>query len=187
MGMSLWQTLLRPDREEEEFAERAFVARAANILQVGEFQLLQLAYREWFGKDLPEALVSKLFAAYMLKNDVPHWARHYARSIIERDASGAIDDRRAAYHVYNHDYQVTVPRGGQRFWAAVAVLLAFIGGSVILAEMSIRHPVSMFPPYLEQEDLPKTSSAQSFGRADGVGQDQKNFRTPPVGMLPAPP
>ena len=59
--------------------ERLVVISAANQLQVGEFQLLQLAYKEWFGEDLPEALVSKLFTSYMLHNYVPHWARHYAR------------------------------------------------------------------------------------------------------------
>ena len=37
-----FQTLIQPDREEHP--ERALIARAANLLQVGEFQLLQLAY-----------------------------------------------------------------------------------------------------------------------------------------------
>ncbi len=33
---SLWQTLLRPDREENP--DRADMVKAANILQIGEFQ-----------------------------------------------------------------------------------------------------------------------------------------------------
>ncbi|MCH7542778.1 MAG: hypothetical protein IIB65_03995, partial [Proteobacteria bacterium] len=44
---NLFQTLMRPDREESE--QRAEVARAANLLQLGEFQLLQLAYHDWHG------------------------------------------------------------------------------------------------------------------------------------------
>ena len=44
----LWETLLHPDREELAMKERLVVISAANQLQVGEFQLLQLAYREWF-------------------------------------------------------------------------------------------------------------------------------------------
>ena len=55
--MNFFDVLLHPDREELEIGERALVGMAANILQVGEFQVLQLAYMEWFGKDLPEALV----------------------------------------------------------------------------------------------------------------------------------
>ena len=66
--MNLLQTLMRPDREEMELGERTLVAKAANILQVGEFQLLQLAYQGWHNRDLPEALVSQLFSSYMLKN-----------------------------------------------------------------------------------------------------------------------
>ncbi len=58
MLSSLWDTLLKPDHEELEMKERLVVITAANQLQVGEFQLLQLAYREWYNMDLPEALVS---------------------------------------------------------------------------------------------------------------------------------
>ena len=47
-----FKTLIRPDQEEDP--ERTLVARAANVLQVGEFQLLQLAYHEWHGHDLPQ-------------------------------------------------------------------------------------------------------------------------------------
>ena len=40
------RTLLRPDREETNLGADE-IARAANILQIGEFQLLQLAYKDW--------------------------------------------------------------------------------------------------------------------------------------------
>ncbi len=59
----MWQTLLHPDHEELAMKERLVVISAANQLQVGEFQLLQLAYRAWHHKDLPEALVAKLFTS----------------------------------------------------------------------------------------------------------------------------
>ena len=39
---SLWKTILRPDHEELEMKDRLAVISAANQLQVGEFQLLQL-------------------------------------------------------------------------------------------------------------------------------------------------
>ncbi len=53
------KTLIRPDQEEDP--ERTVVARAANILQVGEFQLMQLAYHDWYGQELPAALCDQLF------------------------------------------------------------------------------------------------------------------------------
>ena len=81
--IGLFQTLLRPDREEDP--ERTIVARAANILQVGEFQLLQLAYEDWYGKAMSPELSDRLFRAYMMQGEVPVWARHYARWVIRQD------------------------------------------------------------------------------------------------------
>ena len=78
--MEFFQTLIRPDREEN--SQRAEVCKAANHLQVGEFQFLQLAYREWHKDEMPEELSNSIFKSYMLRDEVPHWARHYGRRII---------------------------------------------------------------------------------------------------------
>ena len=51
--MSLLQALLHPDHEERVTTDRALVASAANFLDIGEFQLLQLAYWEWYGENIP--------------------------------------------------------------------------------------------------------------------------------------
>ena len=45
---------------------------------------------------MPEALVSRLFTSYMLQNEVPHWAQHYARRVIERHARGQLDENDVA-------------------------------------------------------------------------------------------
>ena len=60
---NFFQTLMKPDREDPGNADQSDVARAANILMIGEFQMLQLAYFEWYGEDLPIALIDRLFAA----------------------------------------------------------------------------------------------------------------------------
>ena len=41
--MNLLQVLLNPEREEHQAADRAVVFEAANLLQVGEFQVLAMA------------------------------------------------------------------------------------------------------------------------------------------------
>ncbi len=97
----LLQTLLRPDHEEP--SDRSDVAQAANLLQIGEFQLLQLAYAEWHGEDIPAALVDGLFARYMFHVEVPVWARPYARKILELDGDGELEDSREAFHRYDCD------------------------------------------------------------------------------------
>ncbi|MBT4932488.1 MAG: hypothetical protein HOL66_00400 [Rhodospirillaceae bacterium] len=192
--MNLLQTLMRPDREEMELGERTLVAKAANILQVGEFQLLQLAYQGWHNRDLPEALVSQLFSSYMLKNEVPHWARHYARMIIHAEANNALNDNAPDFHVYDHEYRSSVPGGVRRFWTAVGMLTLFIGGAIILADLSVTKPASQFPPYLNEEDLKVNKSSILFGRADKIPASiSQNSSLPDLGvpqqtgMLPAPP
>lgn len=200
VAMNLFQTLMRPDKEELEHGERVLIAKAANILQVGEFQLLQLAYRDWHNKDLPEALVSQLFSSYMLKNEVPHWARHYARKILDAEEKGALNDNEPSFHDYDHDYHTSVPNGKRNFWIAVAILTTVLGGAIALSDLAVVRAAGMFPPYLDQEDLKPQRPEAPYGRADSlpdmggtVGisdeEDDKHWQgyKLPTGMLPAPP
>ena len=153
MLWSLWETLLNPEYEEQEMKERLTVISAANQLQVGEFQLMQLAYREWYNKDLPEALVTKLFTSYMLHHRVPHWARHYARLIIEGHERGEIDVNAPKYHRYDYEYHTSVPLGVQRFCLATAGVMIAVFGSIYVANQVVDSPTSLLPPYFEEKDL----------------------------------
>ena len=155
MLLSFWETLLNPEHEEQEMKERLVVISAANQLQIGEFQLLQLAYREWHDKDLPEALVTKLFTSYMLHNHVPHWARHYARRIIDGYERGELDDNAPRFHRYDHEYHTSVPKGFQRFCIAAAGVMIAVFGSIYVANQVVDEPTSLLPPYFERVDLPQ--------------------------------
>ena len=153
MLSSFWDTMLKPDHEELEMKERLVVISAANQLQVGEFQLMQLAYREWYNKDLPEALVTKLFTSYMLHHQVPHWARHYARCIIDGYERGELDDNAPKFHRYDQEYHTSVPRGLQRFCVAAAGVIVAVFGSIYVANQVVDSPTSLLPPYFEKMDL----------------------------------
>lgn len=149
---SFFHTLLRPDKEENP--ERALVARAANILQVGEFQLLQLAYQEWFGFDLPRAQVDRLFTAYMLHNHVPHWAREYARKIIDMDERGVGGlDRDPFYHRYDAEYVRHVPEGAKRFTIACLIVGVLLFGSIWFSHFAATNATSVLPPYFDRDEL----------------------------------
>ena len=76
-----FQTLLRPDRDDDPL--RAEFVRAANLLQIGEFQLLQLAYKAWFDRELGEAESHAVFRAYMLRGEVPPIRRHGGQQQLE--------------------------------------------------------------------------------------------------------
>jgi hypothetical protein len=146
--MSLIETLIRPDKEVQD--DRSEVVKAANLLQVGEFQLLQLAFYDWHKRDMPDAVIDRLFANYMLHSEVPFWARQYARKIIAQDAAGELNDQEPYYHRYDADYHTDVPDGLRKFvWAASIIMIA-IFGSILLADLVTRSGGSIFPPYFKK-------------------------------------
>ncbi len=148
----LIKTLLRPDQEEDP--ERNIIARAANFLEVGEFQLLQLAYRDWHGKELPVALCDRLFQAYMLHNEIPVWARHYARRIIDYGESGLIDSSDPFYHRYDSEYVTHVSHGARRFTIAAMILAVVLVGGLFAGHFSVGEGGSVLPPYFDNDDFP---------------------------------
>lgn len=149
--MSFFKTLIRPDLEERP--DRAEVARAANLLQIGEFQLLQLAYADWFGRDMANDDADRLFASYMMHDRVPPWARHFARHVFALDAAGTLDDRDPAWHRYDARYRGEQPIGLRRFCAASAIVIVCIGGGIWISHLSTDHTTQMFPPYLSDREL----------------------------------
>ena len=151
------KTLMRPDQEEDP--ERTVVARAANILQVGEFQLMQLAYHDWYGQELPAALCDQLFQAYMLRDEIPTWARHYARRIIDFEDRGLIDCNDAYYHRYDREYVTHVPQGVRQFTVASVILASILVLGVVIGELAAGEDGSLLPPYFDQRDFPTSQPA----------------------------
>ena len=147
----LFKTLLRPDREEDPV--RAEVAKAANLLQVGEFQLLQLAYLAWHGEEMPEAANDPIFRAYMLDGQVSAWARHYARRVIELDERGDLDDRDPRYHRYDADYFKALPLGARRLVLVVCCLTFFMVGALAVGYVAPVEVTSVLPPYFSVQQL----------------------------------
>ena len=151
--MNFFKALLRPDREEAENAAHAVVAKAANLLQVGEFQFLQLAYREWFGDDLPESAMDALFKSYMLNGEVPFWARQYARQILQLDADGGLISSDPRYHRYDSEFGARAKFDARSVWLALGLLVVTVGGGLAIDEFEAGSNTSMFPPFLSDDEL----------------------------------
>lgn len=151
--MNLWETLLRPDKEELENSDRRVIADAANILEVGEFQLLQLAYWDWCGEDLPEEMIDRLFQSFMIGGVAPPWARHYARKIAQEEQSGRLDYNQPGYHRYDCDFNVGTPFNVRSICFVLGLVAIMIGGGIVISNFEAGANVSMFPPYLSDADL----------------------------------
>lgn len=151
----LFETLIKPDREEDP--ERAELVNAANILQVGEFQLLQLAYKDWFAEEIPDEQADGFFQKYIVHQSTPAWALRYARRIIDWDARGLLDMNSADYHRYDNEYYTEMPQGVKRFTIAALCLLVAIGGALLVGHYSATNSRSVLPPYFDDDELPKAS------------------------------
>lgn len=78
------------DQEEIDIAR---VHLSARLLQISEFRFFQLAYEQWYGHGLDEKNMEYIFADYMMKNEIPHWARHFSRIVTTRYFEGNLDPR----------------------------------------------------------------------------------------------
>ena len=148
--MNFWQTLIQPDHE--EFPERARVVQAANLHDVGEFQFLQLAFADWHGRDMNAPEMAAIFDSFMVRSQVPGWARRYADAILAREQAGALNEGDARYHRFDIRLPTIPPATLKlRFVAVVAFLLVTVFGSIALAHITSDCPGALFPPCIGQQ------------------------------------
>ena len=105
------------------------VLDAAAMLDVTEYELFRLAYRRWYGSVPDDGKVEPHFVAYMFRNVVPLWVRHFARKVESLFRRGKLDR-----HALGVDRLATSPEMvslGVRYTVAIGVVLVTL---VVLAE-----------------------------------------------------
>ena len=149
----LLKTLVKPDWDDNP--KRSEILDAANILQIGEFQLIQLAYKVWFREDLPENKINKIFEEYMIRGIMPIWVTYYAKDIIKLDNANVLNGYDEKYHVYDHEFGTYIYDNKQR--RRRGVLYATIIAIVFIAShyMAINYvddegSAGFYPPYIEK-------------------------------------
>ena len=149
----LIKTLIKPDWDDNP--KRSEILNAANLLHVGEFQLIQLAYKVWYKKDLPENKINKIFSEYMITGIIPIWVTHYAQDILKLSKANVLDSFNNKYHVYDHEFGKYISTEKQR--KRRGIFYAFIVGVVFIAShyMAINYvedegSAGFYPPYVEK-------------------------------------
>jgi hypothetical protein len=69
------------------------ISSSARLLQISEFRFFQLAYVQWYGRDIPDQNLEYIFVDYMFKDEVPHWARNLARRVLSGYIDGSFDPK----------------------------------------------------------------------------------------------
>ena len=98
----LVRTLIKPDWDDNP--KRSEILHAANLLQIGEFQLIQLAYKVWYRKDLAEEKINTIFGEYMVSGIIPIWVTYYAKDILKLEKANVLNFFDEKYHVYDHEF-----------------------------------------------------------------------------------
>ena len=149
----MFKTLVKPDWDDNP--KRSEILNAANLLHIGEFQLIQLSYKSWYNEDLPEDKINKLFSEYMVTGIIPIWVTYYAKDILKLDRAHVLDGYNEKYHVYDHEFGKYISTEKQR--KRRGIFYTFIVGVVFIAShyMAINYvedegSASFYPPYVEK-------------------------------------
>ena len=149
----LLRTLVKPDWDDN--LKRSEILHAANLIHVGEFQLIQLAYKSWYNEDLPEDKINKIFSEYMVTGIIPIWVIHYAQDILKLNKANVIDYFNDKYHVYDHEFGEYISTEKQR--KRRGIFYALIIGIVFIAShyMAINYvedegSAGFYPTYVEK-------------------------------------
>ena len=149
----LLKTLIKPDWDDNP--KRFEILYAANLLQIGEFQLIQLAYKVWYRENLPEDKINNIFSEYMVKGIIPIWVAMYAKDILKLDRANVLNSYDEKYHVYDHEFGSYIHNNKQR--RRRGILYATIIATVFVAShyMAINYvedeeSAGFYPPYIEK-------------------------------------
>ena len=165
----LLKTLIKPDWDDSP--KRSEIIQAANLIQIGEFQLIQLAYKTWYKEDLPEDKINHIFNEYMVTGIVPIWVTYYAKDIIKLDKANVLDSYNKKYHIYDHEFGEHISNEKQRKSRGIfyTVLIGFIFiASHYMAISNVDEPAGFYPPYIEK----KVIYPELYQKDSGYGLDK---------------
>ena len=150
----LVKTLIKPDWDDNP--KRSEILNAANLLQIGEFQLIQLAYKVWYNEDLPEDKINRIFSEYMVTEIIPIWVTDYAQDILKLSKANVLDSYNQKYHVCDHEFGDYIPNEQQRkrrgIFYAIIIGIVFVGSHYMAINyVDIEESASFYPPYIEKK------------------------------------
>ena len=148
----LLKTLMKPDWDDNP--KRSEIIQAANLIQIGEFQLIQLAYKNWYKEDLPEDKINHIFNEYMITGIIPMWVTYYAKDIIKLDKVNILDGYNKKYHIYDHEFGQDINDEKQRksrgIFYSILIGLVFVA-THFMAISTVEESASFYPPYVEKK------------------------------------
>ncbi len=105
------------------------VIEAAGLLEISEFNLMAMAYHEWYGRPADQKTLERYFCPYMFGSPPPFWAHRLAKEVLELDDRGELLASRFA---------VNPPRKANRkdlFSAVTQIMLMIVVVTLLFYDM----------------------------------------------------
>ena len=150
---NLLKTLIKPDWDDNP--KRSEILSAANILQIGEFQLIQLAYKVWYKENLPENRINKIFEEYMVRGIIPIWVTYYANDIIKLNTANVLNGYDEKYHIYDYEFGTYIQDDKQRrrrgiLYATIIAIIFVTSHYMAIHYVKDEGSAGFYPPYIEK-------------------------------------
>ena len=101
--------------------EAKLIGFAAGVLQISEYELFRIAYRNWFNHPLTETLLDSLFKDYLVYGKVPYWVNDFSRKVHEKFKAGELN-----YKDYGISRRVCDRRTKIKGWIIIFSLLILL-------------------------------------------------------------
>jgi hypothetical protein len=168
----LLKTLIKPDWDDNP--KRSEILHAANLLQIGEFQLIQLAYKVWYRENLPEDKINIIFSEYMVTEIIPIWVASYARDILKLDRANVLNSYDKKYHVYDHEFGAYIFDDKQRkrrgiLYATIIAIIFVASHYMAINYVEDEGSAGFYPPYIEK----RVVYPELYKKNPGYGWDEK--------------
>jgi len=86
-----------PFKKSEIPVDTRLVLEASTFLDITEYHLFELAYRDWFGDDPAIYQVEPTFVNYMFNGVIPNWVRQFARKTLRSQSENPQSQQAARF------------------------------------------------------------------------------------------
>ena len=137
--------------------DRAMVTSVANLLDIGEFQFLQIAFRHWYGREMHPYEQDEFFHDVFILGKTPTFLRHLSRRIYFGDVECNFHEQPSRFNIHDlNSLRVNRLIDVRNFVKIISLLLGVLFVFLLLALYTVRydgHCTTYFPPCLTDNDL----------------------------------
>ena len=120
------------------------VLNTSALLEITEFEVFRIAYRDWFGRRAADNIIEPFYTDYMFNEVVPAWVRHFTRLVLQLAREGRLEPQR--FGIMPKPFSARMAARGVRYLVIAVIWITML---LLLAHFAARYwPVAQcyFPP-----------------------------------------